>query len=124
MRLKPNHIYLLVIAILVSFSYSYAQESVSPVLEGMEAEKSTNSGMEYNYSEGEGSAQRLQSINTPTVTQPSQGDITPSKSNQVKPKASAQKAASETQPKPEESVLGFNFLYYIFQKYKMSDIID
>lgn len=109
---------------MVSVSYSYAQESVSPVLEGMEAEKSTNTGMDYNYSDGEGSAQRVQSINTPVVAQPSQGDITPTRSNQVKPKASPQKAADETQPKPEESVLGFNFLYYIFQKYKMSDIID
>lgn len=27
-------------------------------------------------------------------------------------------------PATEESVLGFNFLYYIIQKFKMSDIVD
>ncbi len=122
MRLKPNHIYFLVIAILVSASYSFAQESASPVLEGMESEK--NNSMEFGLSEGEGGTQQVQSVNTPTVTQPSQRETTPPKSTQTKPKTTQPKPSGDAQAKPEESVLGFNFLYYIFQKYKMSDIID
>jgi hypothetical protein len=121
MRLKPNYIFLITLAILATVGYSFAQESVSPVLEGMEAEKSNNGGIDYNLTEGEG-GQRIQSL--PTVSPTSQRDTTRTRINQVKPKALQQKSAGEAQPKPEESVLGFNFLYYIFQKYKMSDIID
>lgn len=124
MKLKPNHINLLVIAILVSASYAFGQESVSPVLEGMEAEKSSNGGVEYSFSDGEGGSQRTQSISPSTSVPTAQRDSIRSRSNQVKPKIPQQKSSGEGQPKPEESVLGFNFLYYIFQKYKMSDIID
>jgi hypothetical protein len=122
MRLKPTHIYLIVFAILVSANYSFSQESASPVLEGMEAEKPNNGGMDYNLTDGEGSIQRIQPLQT--VTPSSQRDSTRTRNIQAKPKASQQKPSGEAQPKPEESVLGFNFLYYIFQKYKMSDIID
>lgn len=121
MRLKPNHIYLIIIAVLFSAGYSIAQESVSPVLEGMEAEK-PNGGIDYNLIEGEGSAQRIQST-SPNSTPSSQRDSIRTKAIQTKPKTT-QKPSGEAQPKPEESMLGFNFLYYIFQKYKMSDIID
>ncbi|HWA32790.1 MAG TPA: hypothetical protein VG737_01605 [Cyclobacteriaceae bacterium] len=37
-----------------------------------------------------------------------------------KPKADAQK----TKGKDEDDTLSFNFLYYMFQKFKMSDMID
>lgn len=127
MRLKPNHIYLIAVTILVSASLTFAQESVSPVLEGMEAEKS-NTSNDFNFTDGEGGTQRTQSLPAPATTSPpavtqrdsSQG----TKSSQAKPKPTQQKQGGEGQPKPEDSVLGFNFLYYIFQKYKMSDIID
>ncbi len=122
MRLKPNHIFLILFAVLFSAGYSIAQESVSPVLEGMEAEK-PNGGMDYNYTEGEGGAHRIQST-SPNSTSSSQRDSIRIKAVQSKPKASQQKPTGEAQQKPEESMLGFNFLYYIFQKYKMSDIID
>lgn len=122
MRLKPNHICLLVVTLLFSVSLSYAQESVSPVLEGMETEKANNRGVDYNYTDSEGSSQQQQLIpnnsQSTTVTDSSNGKV------QTKPKTSSQKPVGEGQAKPEDSVLGFNFLYYIFQKYKMSDIID
>jgi hypothetical protein len=121
MRLKPNHIYLIVIAILVSASLTFAQESVSPVLEGMETEKS-NTGGDLNFTEGEGNAVPTPATTTPAAQRDSALGV---KSTQTKPKPAQQKQTTgEAQPKPEDSVLGFNFLYYIFQKYKMSDIID
>ncbi len=130
MRLKPNHIYLIVIAILVSAGITFAQESVSPVLEGMEAEKSTTNS-DYSYTDGDGSAQRVQSIPNAPITSPAttqresvQGAKSTTATTVAKQKPTQEKQTGETQPKPEDSVLGFNFLYYIFQKYKMSDIID
>ena len=35
-----------------------------------------------------------------------------------------QRAAEKPAPKKDESILTFNFLYYIIQKYKLQDIID
>ncbi len=99
-------------------SYAVAQESVSPLLEGMESEKTR--GVEYtNFNEGESSnSQRL-----PAASTQAQRDTLRTRSNPIKPKVNPAKL-DETAPKSEDSVLGFNFLYYIFQKYKMSDIID
>ena len=135
MRLKPNHIYLIIGAVLVSASLTFAQESGSPVLEGMEPEKSSGNSGEIIYIDGEGSAQRIQpvTINPPATVAPSTVQPQPvqrestsvnrNTSSQQKAKSAPQKP-DETEAKPEDSVLGFNFLYYIFQKYKMSDIID
>ena len=49
----------------------------------------------------------------------------PARSEQ-KPQGEKHAATSSTTPKAEtdDSVLGFNFLYYIIQRYKMSDIVD
>lgn len=48
--------------------------------------------------------------------------VTPSKSAKVKSGDSTQKtSASKT---PEEEALSFNFLYYIIQKFKISDIVE
>lgn len=136
MRLKPSHIYLVLIAVLVSVTYSFAQEAGSPVLEGMESEKQSNNGGEIIiYTDGEGSAQRVQTTtmsppSAPNSTQSTATSPRESSSNsktttgQAKPKSAQQKQAEEEEAKPEDSVLGFNFLYYIFQKYKMSDIVD
>ncbi|MFO7259008.1 MAG: hypothetical protein DIU61_015015 [Bacteroidota bacterium] len=41
----------------------------------------------------------------------------------VAPAQSGTKQQSGT-PSSEESVLGFNFIYYIIQKFKMSDLVD
>lgn len=45
--------------------------------------------------------------------------------NPVVPKAGPPKAPTQKEEKPkDDSVLTFNFLYYIIQKYKLQDIID
>ena len=36
----------------------------------------------------------------------------------------AQKPAEKPAPKKDDSILTYNFLYYIIQKYKLQDIID
>jgi hypothetical protein len=41
-----------------------------------------------------------------------------------KPKAKATEPAKGTSAKEEEDALSFNFLYYIIQKFKISDIVD
>lgn len=40
------------------------------------------------------------------------------------PMQRAQKPADKSAPKKDDSILTFNFLYYIIQKYKLQDIID
>ena len=49
----------------------------------------------------------------------------------IKPPIRTPKSAAETGKAPvkrpsqeDDSILSFNFLYYIFQKYKMQDIVD
>jgi len=42
--------------------------------------------------------------------------------NQAKPKAEVNK--SQAKDKNEEDALNFNFLYYIIQRFKISDIVD
>ena len=50
--------------------------------------------------------------------------VTPPKTKAEKP-APATKPTVEKQSKDEdESILSFNFLYYIIQKYKLQDIVD
>ena len=100
-------------------NYSIGQESINPLLEGMESEK--NKSTEYNtFHDGESpsNSQRLPYTSTTTPR-----DTARTRSNIVRPKTTQTKP-EETPAKAEDSVLGFNFLYYIFQKYKMSDIID
>jgi hypothetical protein len=45
----------------------------------------------------------------------------------AQPKSGKQPEAAKTTPKPssqEDDILSFNFLYYLFEKYKLQDIVD
>lgn len=54
-------------------------------------------------------------------TLPAKNSITPAQ----KAKPTAAKSTEKQQPKSsEESILTFNFLYYIIEKYKLQDIVD
>jgi hypothetical protein len=50
--------------------------------------------------------------------------ITTTSTTSSKPKAKTTEPAKATAAKNEEDALSFNFLYYIIQKFKVSDIVD
>jgi flagellar motor protein MotB len=58
------------------------------------------------------STQKEQTVNTTTTTSSS------------KPKAKTAEPSKTAASKNEEDALSFNFLYYIIQKFKVSDIVD
>ena len=63
------------------------------------------------YEPENGKAQKEQIVNTPSTTSPKQ-------------KEKVLDNQKSTSAKPEADALSFNFLYYIFQKFKTSDIVD
>jgi hypothetical protein len=51
--------------------------------------------------------------------------VSPVLPGRLKPEQAAKPADKQPAPKQEdESILSFNFLYYIIQKYKLQDIVD
>jgi hypothetical protein len=42
----------------------------------------------------------------------------------IKPQAEAAKNSAKPASQEDDSILSFNFLYYIFEKYKMQDMVD
>lgn len=86
------------------------------------------------YSPGEG---EIRYIPRNPVTQPSTGPATTPKDTTTASQASLETAQPKVKaepvvkppekpmaPREDESILSFNFLYYIIQKYKLQDIID
>lgn len=86
------------------------------------------------YSPGEG---EIRYIPRNPVVQPSGGSVTTSADTTSAGQAPTEIAAPKTKteqtvkppekpmvPREDESILSFNFLYYIIQKYKLQDIID
>lgn len=106
MKLKPYHI-ALIAGLFFLAQAAYAQESSSPVMESMEAEKERSqyfpAGDDVNNVFARDSAY----------------------SRTIQPKTDVSRSSEKTGSREEDdSVLSFNFLYYIIQKFKMSDIVD
>jgi hypothetical protein len=118
--------------ILILFSLTFlgfvnaaiAQESSMPEMEVMDTEKERERVL---YSPGEADTRYIPKNQTQQVketTQTSQPSNQSLKYKHEKP-APTPKSTVEKQSKNEEdSILSFNFLYYIIQKYKLQDIID
>lgn len=51
-------------------------------------------------------------------------DSTQSRTRVVRSQPEAPKNSSKPSSQEDDSILSFNFLYYLFEKYKMQDIVD
>ena len=108
MKLKPIYIILVLGFILFESQSLYAQES--PVYpDNMENERA----QQYP-APGTGDLKTLSNTRGSTL----------SDSSYVNAQNEALKEAEKNEAKKEEDVLSFNFLYYIIQKFKMSDIVE
>jgi hypothetical protein len=106
---------------------SYAQDAGMQDVEFIDADKDKAEPEKFIYSPGE-SDSRISSSRV-TVTKDTVTTAAPSPTQKPKaekniPAAPITKPALEKQPKEDESILSFNFLYYIIQKYKLQDIVD
>ncbi|MEJ7643224.1 MAG: hypothetical protein WKF87_01400 [Chryseolinea sp.] len=82
----------------------------------------------------EGELERERVIYAPGEADPSQNSkilysaskdsasVRPARSS--KPQAEAQKGSGKPASQEDDSILSFNFLYFIFEKYKMQDMVD
>ena len=136
MKISLRHILSLsCIAIMVFVQPASAQESSLPENEYIDVERDKYERERIINSPGEGSDFRYYprtsstTPTTPTVTK----DSVESKPATPAPVVANQKAKTVTPVKPQEkvptkpeddSILSFNFLYYIIQKYKLQDIVD
>jgi negative regulator of genetic competence, sporulation and motility len=114
MQLKLKFSFALFLALSVYASAAVAQEegqSVSGIQE-------LNSHPDLNLNEDKTLIQDVDA--KASKAQPGNKETNNTISNANKPKADAQKTAD----KSEEDPLSFNFLYFIIQKFKISDIVD
>lgn len=133
MKISLPHILILsCIAMMVFAQPAAAQESSLPENEYIDVERDRYERERIISSPGEGSDFRYYprtSTTTPTVTK----DSVESKPATPAPVVTNQKAKIAPPVKPQEkvpakpeddSILSYNFLYYIIQKYKLQDIVD
>jgi hypothetical protein len=94
-----------------------AQDASYPAIESVEPEN--DHGRERVIYGGEGDPMLNNKIHVPVVTRDSTM-ARPMKTVRTEaPKPTARPASQE-----DDSILSFNFLYYIFEKYKMQDVVD
>ena len=117
MRLKPfNSVFLLLVcgALAYSFPLNAQEGRAQAEIEGTTKETPRNDSDPIGGSESE---TRSTGKTTPAITSPKD-------SIQVKTVTAKPVKPAEKTPKEEEDPLSFNFLYYIIEKFKLSDIIE
>ena len=145
MKTQLHHIFIIAsIASTALADFSYAQEDGAGELEISDSEWEKAERDKILYSPGEGEARYVPKHSVST-TQPQSSKDSPKETlkesdlktgiqSQQKTKSEASSHASKAsekqspkaQPKPsgDDTILSFNFLYYIIQKYKLQDIVD
>lgn len=94
-----------------------AQDASYPAVEAVDSESEFN--RERVIYGGEGDPMVNNKIHVPVVSRDS-AIVRPSKTV----KADAPKPTAKPASQEDDSILSFNFLYYIFEKYKMQDVVD
>ena len=92
-----------------------AQDASYPAIEAVDAE-SERERVVYG---GEGDPMVNNKIHVPVASRDS-AIVRPAKTV----KADAPKPTAKPASQEDDSILSFNFLYYIFEKYKMQDVVD
>jgi len=130
MKIKLHHILILTcIALSAIVNSSIAQDSSVPEFENTDSEREKIEDRIIN-SPGEGDARyipRSQTISQHTAVRDSviARPLPPVASTRPKTDQTAKPVEKPNQPKQnDDSILSFNFLYYIIQKYKLQDIVD
>jgi hypothetical protein len=135
MKKKLHHIVLITCLASAAFiAPSYAQEAGIPDLEASDSERDKLDREKIINSPGEGDSRYVAPRTTPTNATSSSRDVatkdsvrvnpvlTPARIRPEHPTKSVEKAPPSKQE--DDSILSFNFLYYIIQKYKLQDIVD
>ena len=137
MRLNFNHILFavgLTLTASAGFSTVRAQDANFPASEPYDPESSDGSE-KIIYAPVEGDLRNVASKTAIASASPKDSTAVSNKSSQrtskqpaaetTKSTAKQEEATSKQEQKDEDdSILSFNFLYYMFQKFKMSDMID
>ncbi|MGC3948329.1 MAG: hypothetical protein QM762_28130 [Chryseolinea sp.] len=95
-----------------------AQDASYPAVETVDSESEHN--RERVIYGGEGDPMVNNKIHVVSVTSRDSAAVKPSKTV----KADAPKPTAKPASQEDDSILSFNFLYYIFEKYKMQDVVD
>lgn len=113
--------------VIVGFEQLHAQDSTSDTYEG--ANVNEEKDREPNYSNGEPTERNIKSQSSSTVKD--SVAFVPKAASTPQTRPTSGKPSPESSTKPEtkqssadDSILSFNFLYYIIQKYKLQDIVD
>jgi hypothetical protein len=122
MRNYPQHILVFSFALLIGNIAAFSQEAGSPSFEAYDTEHLR---------------ERDRILATPgesvdpqrsTISPPPSRDTSTVKAvaprNVFKPSSVVPKEQNKSKDQKDDSILSFNFLYYLIQKYKMQDIID
>ena len=128
MKIKLHYILFAISLSLVSLlgtNTAHAQDNTFPALDAgtydAEAEKERDKII-YSSSSSEMEPQAIHKLQTPAVK-----DSLANRNNAhrtVKNASESGKNANKPSSHSDDSVLSFNFLYYLFEKYKLQDIVD
>lgn len=140
MRLNFNHILFavgLTLTASAGFSTVRAQDANFPASEPYDPESSDSEKIIYTPVEGDvrnvpsktaiasASPKDSTAVSVSGTSKSSQRNSKQPAAENAKGTAKQEEAASKQEQKDEDdSILSFNFLYYIFQKYKLQDIVD
>lgn len=134
MKIQLHHILLLTcFTTTAGVTSSFAQDSSINEYETVDTEREKVEKEKILYSPGEGDSRYTPKTIVSTNSKDSTTSVIPKAQPVISAKPKADPAQKEqTQrptdkqhpPKDEDSILSFNFLYYIIQKYKLQDIID
>jgi hypothetical protein len=131
MKSRLHHILILsFVAITAMTVSSFAQESGMPEIETTDSDRDKVEKEKVMYSPGESDTHYHAVLTTipgdsVTTTVNTAASVPVPKIKIEKQLPPAPKPTVEKQSKPEDdSILSFNFLYYIIQKYKLQDIVD
>ncbi len=115
-------IVLLVILLPVGVFSVQAQEANYPVFDNNDSEDGDIEREKVMYSPGEGETQ----LNSRVYVSPGKdtSSTRPLTIRASKPQSEVKKSASKPTAPEDDSILSFNFLYYMFEKYKWQDIVD
>ncbi|HEY5747466.1 MAG TPA: hypothetical protein VIU12_15410 [Chryseolinea sp.] len=129
MKIKLHYILFAISLCLVSLlgtNTAHAQDNTFPALDAAtydaEAEKERDKVIYSSSSSSEMEPQAIHKLQTPAVK-----DSLANRNNAhrtVKNASESGKNANKPSSHSDDSVLSFNFLYYLFEKYKLQDIVD
>jgi hypothetical protein len=129
MKIQLHHIiFLAFIAATAVISPVRAQDSNTADFDVSDPERDKLEKDKILYSPGEGESHYIPKTLPSGSTTPKDSIAgtrsTPVLQPKAKPEPPVKAAEKHHQPKDDDSILSFNFLYYIIEKYKLQDIID